>query len=328
MSKMRNVLAILVLVLNDICTISAVKSFSPIKPFHKSIAKVISSLVISSTFLSSCPSTSYAGMLLFPLPAPLKNNIVLMRAGESYSDSKGLIETNPVKKLLQSNALTPRGREEVVSAAEQLIPFSPTYVWTSNTERAYETATILATQFQLGQNRVVPEFSFLDARAAGAFEGKSIDSWDEIHKHDEVDGINYRPPQTTDGTPSDSVAIVLVRANQLLSTVESMYSGENVVIVSPDSDVLSVLEAALSDENPDVAIPFHAKYHYNTGEYRILHPMVKPSELLVTGQTQDEAAMYSKKMKVLRIVGDSKNFIGKPITSWFDLWHISVDNFE
>jgi hypothetical protein len=33
-----------------------------------------------------------------------------------------------------------------------------------------------------------------------------------------------------------------MRSNQLVSTMESMYSGENIVIVSPDSDVLSILQ--------------------------------------------------------------------------------------
>jgi hypothetical protein len=56
--------------------------------------------------------------------------------------------------------------------------FLPTFIWTSNTERAYETASIIAREFQLGQNRIVPEYSFLDARAVGAFEDKNDEaSW-------------------------------------------------------------------------------------------------------------------------------------------------------
>lgn len=127
------------------------------------------------------------------------------------SDARGEIQTNPAKKLRQDNALTPNGREQVIEAARKLTEndFIPTYVWTSNTERAYETATILARTFQLGQNRIVPEFTFLDARAAGKYEGTSINNWEEIHSHDEKDGILYKPPPTTDGTPSDSVTDVL-----------------------------------------------------------------------------------------------------------------------
>ena len=46
-----------------------------------------------------------------------------------------------------------------------------------------------------------------------------------IHYMDEKEGINYKPPKNSDGTPSESVSDVLVRDNQLISTVESMYSG-------------------------------------------------------------------------------------------------------
>lgn len=55
----------------------------------------------------------------------------------------------------------------------------------------------------------------------------------------------WRPPRGFDGTPPESVADVLVRVQQLLSLLETQYSGANVLIVSPDSDNLSVLQAAV-----------------------------------------------------------------------------------
>lgn len=110
------------------------------------------------------PLPSHASMLTFPLPAPLRNSVVFMRAGESYADEKGVVETAPVKKLSTANALTPRGREQAVAAARRLedLGLTPTYIFTSNTERAYETATVVARELRMGQNRIVPEFSFLD----------------------------------------------------------------------------------------------------------------------------------------------------------------------
>lgn len=190
---------------------------------------------------------------------------------------------------------------------------------------AYETATIIATELQLGQNRIVPEYSFLDARAVGVFENKNDDdAWREIHKQDELQGIKFRPPPNNDGTPSESVSDVLVRGNQLVSTIESMYSGENVVIVSPDSDVLSVLYAALDDPDPDAMLPLHAQFRFRNGEVRKLEPLVKPSELLVTGQTQSEADVTSRRMKAMRVAGTSKYAKTTPDT-WFDLWHMSAD---
>ena len=230
--------------------------------------------VATSTAAMFLPvQSSWAGMLIFPLPEPLKNNIVLVRSGESYADSRHEIETNPVKKLQQNNGLTAKGREDMLMVAKRLeeIDFQPSFIWASNTERAYESARVLAEDLKLGQNRIVPEYSFLDARAMGTFEGKNDqETWNEIHKQDEAVGVKYKPPPATDGTPSESVSDVLVRANQLVSTIESMYSGENVVIIAPDSDNLSILQAALADENPDASLPKHARFAMKNGtDYNI-----------------------------------------------------------
>lgn len=54
-----------------------------------------------------------------------------------------------------------------------------------------------------------------------------------------------KPPKTNDGTPNESVADVFVRITQLMSIVETQYSQDTVIIVSPDSDNLSILQAGL-----------------------------------------------------------------------------------
>lgn len=63
----------------------------------------------------------------------------------------------------------------------------------------------------------------------------------------ESDGISPRtkPPPIDDGTPNESVADVFVRVTQLMSVLETQYSGETVIIVSPDSDNLTVLQAGI-----------------------------------------------------------------------------------
>ena len=283
--------------------------------------------IVCGASLCMAPLAVRADMLLFPLPAPLKNNIALVRAGESFADARHEVETNPVKKLRQDNALTSEGREQARRAAAELLKadFSPTFIRVSNTERAYETAAIIAREVGLGQNRIVPEFFFLDARGVGAYEGKDDRVWEEIHANDERLGVKYRPPATNDGTPSESVSDVLVRGNQLVSTIESMYSGENVLIVSPDSDNLSVLQAALSSEDPDETLLHHAQFAFKNGEVRFLHPVVKERQLLVTGQTQSEADKSTRKYRALRLTGASRSVSRQPRT-WRDLWHLSVDS--
>lgn len=297
--------------------------------------KFVSATVACSVLLSQIIPipTAEAGMLLFPLPYPLKNNIVLMRAGECYADSRHETQTNPVKKLRQDNSLTPTGREQVIEASKKLeeMGFQPSYIWVSNTERAYESAVILAREIQLGQNRIVPEFSFLDARGVGAYEGKNDElTWAEIHKNDETVGISYRPPFNTDGTPSDSVSTVLVRMNQLVSTIESLYSGENVVIIAPDSENLSVLQAALSSETPDESLPQHSVYAYKNGETRLLQPLVvPPSVLAISGLTQTEADANSRVIKaaLMRGSGDiPKISDNDAVADWYDLNSLSQKN--
>jgi hypothetical protein len=54
---------------------------------------------------------------------------------------------------------------------------------------------------------------------------------------------NWKPPKGYDGTPNESAADVLTRMRQLLSICETQYFGEDVVIVAPDSDTLSILQA-------------------------------------------------------------------------------------
>lgn len=54
-----------------------------------------------------------------------------------------------------------------------------------------------------------------------------------------------KPPPIDDGTPNESVSDVFVRVTQLMSILETQYSKDTVIIVSPDSDNLSVLQAGL-----------------------------------------------------------------------------------
>ena len=268
------------------------------------------------------PTTVQAGMLTFPLKYPLKNNIVVVRAGESIADSNGIIETAPIKKLRQDNALTPKGRMQVVETAKQLREnFQPSYVWTSNTERAYETAALIASELDIGQNRIVPEYSFLDARAMGLYEGTSLENYQLVDEADRSD-INYRPPASKDGTPSDSISDVLVRMNQLVSTIESLYSGENVVIISPDSEILSVLLAAIHDDNPDDTIPLHDRFGFKNAEFRVLNPFIHPPETIASGQTQEEANDNARKFKASLV---TRNRDGLKMNSWMQIWDLSND---
>ncbi|KAK6148410.1 hypothetical protein DH2020_019322 [Rehmannia glutinosa] len=110
----------------------------------------------------------------------------------------------------------------------------------------------MAWPFQPGGNQltgntcqhIVPEYSFLDARGLGAYEGKKLDTVSEVYASDSL-SPNIKPPPIDDGTPNESVQDVFVRVTQLMSILETQYSEDTVIIVSPDSDNLTVLQAGL-----------------------------------------------------------------------------------
>ena len=162
-----------------LCALSVIECNGLRFPSQREMIRVLSSSATAAMIAGSIsPQSCLADMLTFPLPSPLKNNYVFARSGECFADSHNEVQTNPVKKLRQDNALTFKGREEAIGIAKDLnrMNFSPSFIWTSNTERAYETAVIVARELELGQNRIIPEYSFLDARSTGIFEGKNMES--------------------------------------------------------------------------------------------------------------------------------------------------------
>jgi hypothetical protein len=62
----------------------------------------------------------------------------------------------------------------------------------------------------------------------------------------DLQDANWRPKPGFDGTPPESAADVLTRMRQLLSVLETQYSGEDIVIIAPDSECLSVLQVRRS----------------------------------------------------------------------------------
>jgi len=210
-----------------------------------------------------------AATVQFP-PPRLKNRYFLMRAGLSPLEAKGIIRTNPViATQISSNGLSREGRRQVIQALEALkaagLEDEVVWLWPSINARAYETAEILADGLGVGRARLVPEFSFLDARGLGAYEGQPVARVTEIYAKDSLDA-NNRPPRYTDGTPNESVADVLVRVAQLLSKTETQYSSINIVFISPDSDNLSIMQAALTG----VDIRKHWTLAYQPGEVRLV----------------------------------------------------------
>ncbi|KAL8457752.1 hypothetical protein ACS0TY_035571 [Phlomoides rotata] len=223
---------------------------------------IITSLAISlAPFLTSPQTqkhTHYADSISMPVsearglfqmpPVRLTNRYYLVRAGESEYESMGIINTNPVAKTSVDNGLSEKGKKQTIRAALDLKSMGACegncWIWPSITQRAYQAAEIIAAVNGIGRSHIVPEYSFLDARGLGAFEGKKLESVSEVYASDSL-SPNIKPPPMNDGTPNESVQDVFVRVTQLMSILETQYSEDTVIIVSPDSDNLTVLQAGL-----------------------------------------------------------------------------------
>uniref|UniRef100_A0A1J3EWG8 Phosphoglycerate mutase family protein n=1 Tax=Noccaea caerulescens TaxID=107243 RepID=A0A1J3EWG8_NOCCA len=208
------------------------------------------------------------GLFQMP-PLRLSNRYYLVRAGESDYESLGIINTNPVAKTSVDSGLSEKGKKQTVRAALQLKALGACdrncWLWPSITQRAYQAAEIIASINGISRSYIVPEYSFLDARGLGAYEGKKLDSISEVYALDSI-SMKTKPPPISDGTPNESVSDVFVRVTQLMSILETQYSEDTIVIVSPDSDNLSVLQAGVQG----LDLRRHSELYFGPGEVRLL----------------------------------------------------------
>ncbi|KAL6845363.1 hypothetical protein ACP4OV_024858 [Aristida adscensionis] len=222
------------------------------------------------------PAAPASARGLFRMPPPrLANRYFLVRAGESVYEGQGLLRTNPVAKTSVDSGLSPAGLRQAARAALELKRLGACeddcWIWPSITQRAYQAAEIIAAANGINRSHIVPEYSFLDARGLGAFEGQSLDALPEVYASDNI-SPDMKPPPISDGTPNESVADVFVRVTQLMSILETQYSGETVVIVSPDSDNLSILQAGLIG----LDLRRHSSLFFQPGEVRPVDPTSIP----------------------------------------------------
>ncbi|CBJ29948.1 conserved unknown protein [Ectocarpus siliculosus] len=165
--------------------------------------------------LASPESASANGMLDFP-PARLNNRYFLMRSGQGASDKEGVVQSHPIDKLHVDNRLTDQGVEETQRAAGVLraLGVGDAFIWADISSRAQDTARILAQELDIRQERVIPEYAFLEPRGMGIFDGKEVATvLPEVYEKDAI-SLTWRPPPNTDGTPNESVDDVFVRVRQ------------------------------------------------------------------------------------------------------------------
>lgn len=205
--------------------------------------------------------------------APLHNRYFLVRAGEQTWESEGSeLISHPVYKLhMEKCGLSDAGYNHAYSAAETLstLGFGATtepWVWTSIHVAATQTAQAISSHHKISHHHVVPEFSFLDARGFGCYEGTPVAEARAAVWREDVKDQDYRMPPNEDGTPNESLRDVQVRVRQALQIMETQYQDLDIAIVAPDAETLSTLHCSLEGQP---LVNAHS-FHFSPGEVRLL----------------------------------------------------------
>lgn len=247
------------------------------------LAAISPAILLAST---STPEEAKAvnGLRILPFREPLTNTYYLMRACQTRSDAANIPCVNPIDKTsIEKLGLTRTGVDQAISGANALQGVSTVgaeslWLWPSMTISSYETAEILASQLRIRRDHIVPEFSFLDARGLGILNGnddkmteqmKLNEVMEAVHAND-MKNSSWKPMPAEDGTPNDSVEDVFVRVRQLFSKLETQYFAEEIVVIAPDSDPLSIWQAAVMGKD----LKEHSLMEFQPGEIRLVKEKV------------------------------------------------------
>ena len=184
-----------------------------------------SSMVFLLTGLTfPAPPVHARGLVSFPCTTPLLNVYHLMRAGTSLLEEEDIWSTNPLFLTNREAALSSKGMEEAQAAADVLkaADINPSVIKYSLAASAVDSAMVIRDELKVGQNRLIPEFTFMDPRAVGKWDMLSVaETFPAVVAMDEQeagkDGKGARPPPNTDGTPQDTLADQAIRLRQLMS---------------------------------------------------------------------------------------------------------------
>jgi len=211
-----------------------------------------------SAFIQPKATANARGLVQFPMDKekPLMNTYHFMRAGESLLEEENILYTNPLFLTNRENALSDRGRLQIQTNVADILnePQNiPSIVMFSLAAHCMDTADVLKNALNIGQSRLMPEYTFLDPRGAGKWDSLPLTSTEEAiwaldaefaDKH----GLSQedRPPPNDDGTPNETLGNAVTRLRQLMSGLESQYSGETILLIFPDGTGPALLACCMA----------------------------------------------------------------------------------
>jgi hypothetical protein len=255
--------------------------------FQQSIAGISTLATFTSVTTTTNPSPAHAGGLLqFPVTTvPLKNKYHLIRAGTSELERDGIYSTNPLFLTNRENQMDPKeGIAELQKAVTVIQQQPPTVVYHSLAANGMDTGDYIARSLNLGRDRLLPEFTYLDQRGIGLWDSSDgFITRPAVWALDEGDagpeGFGGRPPANEDGTPNETLHDQFIRLRQFLSLQESRTSGEIILIIFPDGTGPALLSCMIA------GIPF-SKCH-------VLE--MSPGEVRLDITTQSIREMYEQR---------------------------------
>ncbi|GKY99871.1 hypothetical protein MPSEU_000940800 [Mayamaea pseudoterrestris] len=268
---------------------------------------ITSLAIVSSLYLPQQQTVAPAlarGLVMFPCkPGSLHNTYHFLRSGTSMMESQDILSTNPLFLTNRNDdALSLLGQEQVLEACQELLiananvesstqSLLPTLIVHSLAASSMDTANLVASQLKLGRDRIMPEYTFLDPRAIGLWDmTKQSDTADAIIAMDQKEAGPHGqdgkpPPPNEDGTPSETLADQAVRLRQELSVLESLYSGDTILIVFRDGTTPALLSAMMA------GIPYNDCHvlEYKPGEVRVDVTMERTLELFAARRDPNSA---------------------------------------
>ena len=165
----------------------------------------------------------------------------------------------------------------------------PTVVRYSLAASCIDTSNIIGRELKLGRDRLVPEFNFMDPRAVGKWDmSKEVETKPAVWAMDAdeagPDGLAGRPPANDDGTPHETLADQAIRLRQLLSALETQYSGDTILLIFPDSTGPALLSAMMA------GVPYNRVHEleFQPGEIRL--DVTKDSTLALWNKKKEDPA--------------------------------------
>ena len=224
------------------------------------------------------------GLVQFPCkPGSLANTYHMMRAGESRLEAEGILSTNPLFLTNQDDSLSELGKIQIEASCNEMLTMgiNPSVVKYSLASKCADTANIVASTLMVGRNRIVPEFTFMDQRSVGLWDAKPLNSteaavWAMDADEAGDEGRGGKPPPNEDGTPNETLFEQVTRLRQLISILETQYSGDDILLIFPDGTSPALLSCLISG----ISLKDVHALNFSPGELRVGVNMKNTRQLL------------------------------------------------